>query len=318
MSLFLGTTIDGLQMGLCFAVIALGVYISYSILDFPDMSVDGTFPLGGIVSTILMLKLGIHPLLAIVLSFFVGMAAGAVTGILHVKFKISNLLSGIIVMTALLSVNLALTQLLTKTGFTTTIFSYKSENIEGIFNGKFVEMFGKGAKDYVIIAMLLVIVIVLKFAVDLFLKTKAGYMLRATGDNERVAVTLAKNAGNYKIFGLALANGFVAMSGAIYSQFTKSYDNSAGTGKAVLALASVIIGTAIFSNIKFIKETTSVVIGAIVYSLCLNYLVLVDKDGIYLKLLNAVLFALILIFNDKISAFLRKRSVSKGGKKHDA
>lgn len=318
MSLFLGTTIDGLQMGLCFAVIALGVYISYSILDFPDMSVDGTFPLGGVVSTILMLKLGTHPLLAIVLSFFVGMAAGAVTGILHVKFKISNLLSGIIVMTALLSVNLALTQLLTKTGFTTTIFSYKSENIEGIFNGKFVEMFGKGAKDYVIIAMLLVIVIVLKFAVDLFLKTKAGYMLRATGDNERVAVTLAKNAGNYKIFGLALANGFVAMSGAIYSQFTKSYDNSAGTGKAVLALASVIIGTAIFSNIKFIKETTSVVIGAIVYSLCLNYLVLVDKDGIYLKLLNAVLFALILIFNDKISAFLRKRSVSKGGKKHDA
>lgn len=318
MSLFLGTTIDGLQMGLCFAVIALGVYISYSILDFPDMSVDGTFPLGGVVSTILMLKLGTHPLLAIVLSFFVGMAAGAVTGILHVKFKISNLLSGIIVMTALLSVNIALTQFLTKTGFTTTIFSYKSENIEGIFNGKFVEMFGKGAKDYVIIAMLLVIVIVLKFAVDLFLKTKAGYMLRATGDNERVAVTLAKNAGNYKIFGLALANGFVAMSGAIYSQFTKSYDNSAGTGKAVLALASVIIGTAIFSNIKFIKETTSVVIGAIVYSLCLNYLVLVDKDGIYLKLLNAVLFALILIFNDKISAFLRKRSVSKGGKKHDA
>lgn len=305
-------------MGLCFAVIALGVYISYSILDFPDMSVDGTFPLGGVVSTILMLKLGTHPLLAIVLSFFVGMAAGAVTGILHVKFKISNLLSGIIVMTALLSVNIALTQFLTKTGFTTTIFSYKSENIEGIFNGKFVEMFGKGAKDYVIIAMLLVIVIVLKFAVDLFLKTKAGYMLRATGDNERVAVTLAKNAGNYKIFGLALANGFVAMSGAIYSQFTKSYDNSAGTGKAVLALASVIIGTAIFSNIKFIKETTSVVIGAIVYSLCLNYLVLVDKDGIYLKLLNAVLFALILIFNDKISAFLRKRSVSKGGKKHDA
>lgn len=305
-------------MGLCFAVIALGVYISYSILDFPDMSVDGTFPLGGVVSTILMLKLEIHPILAIVLSFFVGMAAGAVTGILHVKFKISNLLSGIIVMTALLSVNLALTQLLTKTGFTTTIFSYKSENLEGIFNGKFVEMFGKGAKDYVIIAMLLVIVIVLKLAVDLFLKTKAGYMLRATGDNERVAVTLAKNAGNYKIFGLALANGFVAMSGAIYSQFTKSYDNSAGTGKAVLALASVIIGTAIFSNIKFIKETTSVVIGAIVYSLCLNYLVLVDKDGIYLKLLNAVLFALILIFNDKISAFLRKRSVSKGGKKHDA
>lgn len=305
-------------MGLCFAVIALGVYISYSILDFPDLSVDGTFPLGGVVSTVLMLKLGMNPLLAIILSFFVGMLAGAVTGVLHVKFKISNLLSGIIVMTALLSVNLALTKLLTRTGYTTTIFSYRSENLKGIFSGKFSEFFGKEAKDYMIIAMLLVIVIVLKLAVDLFLKTKAGYMLRATGDNERVAITLAKNAGNYKIFGLAFANGFVAMSGAIYSQLFMSYDNNSGTGKAVLALASVIIGTAIFSNIKFVKDTTAVVIGAIVYSLCLNYLVLVDKDGIYLKFLNAVLFALILIFNDKISAFLRKRSVSKGGKKDHA
>lgn len=318
MSLFFGTTIDGLQMGLCFAVIALGVYISYSILDFPDLSVDGTFPLGGVVSTVFMLKIGMNPLLAIILSFFVGMIAGAVTGVLHVKFKISNLLSGIIVMTALLSVNLALTKFLTRTGYTTTIFSYRSENLEGIFSGKLAELFGKGAKDYMVIAMLFVIVIVLKTAVDLFLKTKAGYMLRATGDNERVAVTLAKNAGNYKIFGLALANGFVAMSGAIYSQLFMSYDNNSGTGKAVLALASVIIGTAIFSNIKFIKDTTAVVIGAIVYSLCLNYLVLVDKDGIYLKLLNAVLFALILIFNNKISAFLHKRSVSKGGKKDHA
>ena len=318
MSLFFGTTIDGLQMGLCFAVIALGVYISYSILDFPDLSVDGTFPLGGVVSTVFMLKIGMNPLLAIILSFFVGMIAGAVTGVLHVKFKISNLLSGIIVMTALLSVNLALTKFLTRTGYTTTIFSYRSENLEGIFSGKLAELFGKGAKDYMVIAMLFVIVIVLKTAVDLFLKTKAGYMLRATGDNERVAVTLAKNAGNYKIFGLALANGFVAMSGAIYSQLFMSYDNNSGTGKAVLALASVIIGTAIFSIIKFIKDTTAVVIGAIVYSLCLNYLVLVDKDGIYLKLLNAVLFALILIFNNKISAFLHKRSVSKGGKKDHA
>ena len=214
MSLFFGTTIDGLQMGLCFAVIALGVYISYSILDFPDLSVDGTFPLGGVVSTVIMLRLGVPPLAAIFLSFFAGMIAGTVTGILHVKFKISNLLSGIIVMTALLSVNLALTKLLTKTGYTTTIFSYRSEDLKGIFNGSFAELFGREYRDYVVIAMLLVIVVAIKLAIDIFLKTKAGYMLRATGDNERVAVTLAKNAGNYKIFGLALANGFVAMSGA--------------------------------------------------------------------------------------------------------
>ena len=318
MSLFFGTTIDGLQMGLCFAVIALGVYISYSILDFPDLSVDGTFPLGGVVSTVIMLRLGVPPLAAIFLSFFAGMIAGTVTGILHVKFKISNLLSGIIVMTALLSVNLALTKLLTKTGYTTTIFSYRSEDLKGIFNGSFAELFGREYRDYVVIAMLLVIVVAIKLAIDIFLKTKAGYMLRATGDNERVAVTLAKNAGNYKIFGLALANGFVAMSGAIYSQLFMSYDNNSGTGKAVLALASVIIGTAVFSNIKFLKDTTTVIIGAIIYSLCLNYLVLADKDGVYLKLMNAVLFALILIFNRKISDFIRKRSAARGGKKDHA
>ena len=127
--LFFSTTIDGLQMGLVFAVLALGVYISYSILDFPDLSVDGTFPLGGVVCTILMLKLGLNPILATILTFFSGFIAGTITGVLHVKFKITKLLAGIIVMTALLSVTLALTMLLTKTGQTTTIFSFADASI---------------------------------------------------------------------------------------------------------------------------------------------------------------------------------------------
>lgn len=310
--LFFGTTIDGLQMGLCFAVIALGVYISYSILDFPDLSVDGTFPLGGVVCTIFMLKLGLHPILATFLTFFVGLLAGTVTGLLHVKFKISKLLSGIIVMTALLSVNLALTKLLTRNGYTTTIFAYRSENLTGIFDGKLTELFGKGAKDYVILAILLFIVIVLKLIVDWFLKTKLGYLLRATGDNEILVISLGRDSGTYKIMGLALANGFVSVSSALYSQLFMQYDNTSGTGKVVLALASVIIGLAVFSGFKHIKNTTAVIFGAVIYSLCLNYLVLVDTDGIYLKLLNAVLFALILIFNDKISGFVARRSRREG------
>ena len=310
--LFFGTTIDGLQMGLCFAVIALGVYISYSILDFPDLSVDGTFPLGGVVCTILMLKLGLPPILATFLTFFVGLLAGTVTGLLHVKFKISKLLSGIIVMTAWLSVNLALTKLLTRNGYTTTIFAYRSENLTGIFVGKLTELFGKGAKDYVILAILLFIVIVLKLAVDWFLKTKLGYLLRATGDNEMLVISLGRDSGTYKIMGLALANGFVSVSGALYSQLFMQYDNTSGTGKVVLALASVIIGLAVFSGSKHIKDTTAVIFGAVIYSLCLNYLVLVDTDGIYLKLLNAVLFALILIFNDKISGFVARRRRREG------
>ena len=311
--LFFATTIDGLQMGLCFAVLALGVYISYSILDFPDLSVDGTFPLGGVCCTVLMLKLGIPALPAVLLSFFAGFAAGAVTGVLHVKFNISKLLSGIIVMTALLSVTLALTMLLTKTGLTTTIFSFRSENLQGVFSGKASQLLGSANRDYMILIIEFVFVIAVKIIIDLFLKTKLGYMLRATGDNETRVVSLGRDSGSYKILGIALANGFVAISGAMYSNLFMQYDNSSGSGKVVMALASVIIGLAVFSKIKFISDTTSVILGAVIYSLCLNYLVLVDTNGIYLKLLNAAMFALILIFNEKTSSFVSSRSKLKRG-----
>ena len=305
--LFFSTTIDGLQMGLAFAVLALGVYISYSILDFPDLSVDGTFPLGGVVCTILMLKLGLNPILATILTFFSGFIAGTITGVLHVKFKISKLLAGIIVMTALLSVTLALTMLLTKTGQTTTIFSYRSENLTGIFGGETLSGLDSDIRDYVILAILAVIFIVAKIIIDLFLKTKLGYMIKATGDNENLVVALGKDVGNYKILGLALANGFVSVSGALYSHLYMQYDNTCGSGKVVLALASVIIGLAVFSKIRIVKDSTAVIFGAIIYSLCLNYLVLVDTNGIYLKLLNATLFALILIFNEKVTGLTKAK-----------
>lgn len=313
--LFFATTIDGLQMGLCFAVLALGVYLSYSILDFPDLSVDGTFPLGGVCCTIMMLKLGMPPIPAVLLTFFVGLIAGTVTGVLHVKFNISKLLSGIIVMTALLSVTLALTTLLTENGQTTTIFSYRSRELESIFSGKLANLFGRGGKDYMILVILLVIAIIVKILIDLFMKTKLGYMLRATGDNEKLVVSLGKDVGNYKILGIALANGFVAVSGALYAHLYMQYDNTSGSGKVVLALASVIIGLAIFSHLRIFKDTTAVIFGAVIYSLCLNYLVLVDPNGIYLKLLNAVLFALILVLNDKTASFFSARSKLRRGAK---
>ena len=260
-----------------------------------------------------MLKLGIPALPAILFSFFAGLAAGAVTGVLHVKFNISKLLSGIIVMTALLSVTLALTKLLTRTGLTTTIFSFRSENLSGIFSGKAAGLLGNANRDYMILLIELVFVISVKIIIDLFLKTKLGYMLRATGDNEMLVVSLGKDSGTYKILGIALANGFVSMSGALYANLFSQYDNSCGSGKVVMALASVIIGMAVFSKIRFMSDTTAVIFGAVIYSLCLNYLVLVDTNGIYLKLLNALMFALILIFNDKTSGFVARRSKLKGG-----
>lgn len=314
--LFLGTTIDGLQMGLCFAILAMGMYISYSILDFPDLSMDGTFPLGGVVATVVMLRLGFSPLLAIIVAFFAGALAGLMTGLLHVKLKITPLLSAIIVMTGLLSVTLAMTQLLTKNGYTTTIFSYRSENLKGIFDVTLPDNAGSYTKDAVIIAILVLVVILIKVLIDLFMRTRLGYMLRTSGSNSRVVTSLGKDVGNYKILGLCMANGLAAVSGAVYSQLFMSYDNTSGSGKVVLALASVIIGLALFSSARRIKHTSAVIVGAIIYSLCLNYLVLVDSNGIYLKLLNAVLFTLILVCNQRVSRLfscLRQRKV-KGGR----
>ena len=234
-------------------------------------------------------------------------------GALHVKFNISKLLAGIIVMTALLSVTLALTKLLTATGLTTTIFSFRSEKLQSLFGGETAMLLGTGGRDYMILIIELVFVIAVKLLIDLFLKTKLGYMLRATGDNEKLVISLGKDSGTYKILGIAVANGFVAMSGALYANLYTQYDNSCGSGKVVMALASVIVGMTVFSRVKFINDTTAVIFGAVIYSLCLNYLVLVDTNGIYLKLLNAVMFALILIFNEKTSGLVSKHSRLKGG-----
>lgn len=303
--LFLNTTVYGIQLGLCYAIIALGMYIAYSVLDFPDLSSDGTFPLGGVVGTILIYKASFPPFIALFGGFASGMIMGAVTGILHVKFGISKLLSGIIVMTALLSGTLALTTVLTGNGFSTTNFSYTAYGFDGMFNDGYNVM-----SDGVIILLLLLIVVGAKILLDLFFKTKLGFMLVATGCNETFVTSLGCNAGRYKILGLAIANGLVGFGGALYAQLTMNYDNTSGTGKVVLSLASVIIGLALFSKARRVKPTTAVIIGAIIYSLCLNYFTLLDKNGTYLKLMNALSFALILIINRE----LEKRSRTSKGK----
>ena len=300
--LFLSTTLTGLQLGLCYAIIALGMYIAYSILDFPDLSTDGTFPLGGVIGTILIYNLNFPPFLALFGGFIAGAVAGAITGVLHVKFKITKLLAGIIVMTALLSITLALTTVLTGTGFSTTNFSYIANKINGMFNNGFNVL-----NDGLTILILVAIVAAAKIILDLFFKTKFGFMLKATGDNETLVTSLGKDVGFYKIIGLAIANGLVGFGGALYAQLTLNYDNTCGSGKVVLALASVIIGTAIFSKAKFVKPTTQVIVGAIIYALCLNYFTLVDTNGLYLKLMNAVCFAVILIVNN----YLKKSKVKK-------
>jgi len=301
--IFLNVTLNIVQQGLCYALVALGVYISYKILNFPDLTVDSSFPLGAITCFVLI-QVGVPYILAILIAFLSGTVTGFITGFLHVKFKISPLLSGIITMTAFLSINLAIAK-------GRTLIPYGDKKT--LFNNALTGLFGDHlvSKALANIIILVIVVALVKVVLDLFFKTKRGYMLKAVGDNEQMSTSLGSNTGIYKILGLCLANGLVAMAGALYSQYMNYFDNTSGTGMVVIALASVIIGTAIFKKAKIIKGTTAAIIGALIYTGALNIIIALGVPTIYLRLMMAVAFAIILILNNLI--FSKDKKMKKGG-----
>ena len=285
MSIIIGV----IEEGLIYAIMALGLYITYKILDFPDLSVDGTFPMGAAVTAMLILK-GVHPVLTLVLSFAAGLLAGCITGLIHVKLKVRDLLSGIIMMTALYSINLRIAG---KANL--PIFSK-----ETIFENTFLDAAVPEALDpYLVCIILFVIVLLCKILLDLFLKTRAGYLLRAVGDNEVLVTSLAKDKGMVKILGLALANGFVALAGCVYCQQKGFFEVSTGTGTMVIGLASVIIGTKLLKRFHGVKATTAVIFGSIVYKACVSLAIALGMAASDLKLITAVLFLIILVASNR-------------------
>ena len=285
MSIIIGV----MEEGLIYAIMALGLYITYKILAFPDLSVDGTFPMGAAVTAMLILK-GVHPALTLLLSFAAGLLAGCITGLIHVKLKVRDLLSGIIMMTALYSINLRIAG---KANL--PIFSK-----ETIFENTFLEAAVPEALDpYLVCIILFVIVLLCKILLDLFLKTRAGYLLRAVGDNEVLVTSLAKDKGMVKILGLALANGFVALAGCVYCQQKGFFEVSTGTGTMVIGLASVIIGTKLLKRFHGVKATTAVIFGSIVYKACVSLAIALGMAASDLKLITAVLFLIILVASNR-------------------
>lgn len=273
-----------LEQGLIYGIMALGVYITYKILDFPDLSVDGTFPFGAAV-TATLLKFGVNPYLTLLISFGAGLVAGICTGLIHVKFKVRDLLSGIIVMTGLYTINMYIAGTNNVPLFSVnTIF--RNDMLTGIF--------GEKIPQWVDIVVILVIVIICKLLLDLYLKTQSGYLLRAVGDNDIIVTSLAKDKGNVKILGLAIANGLVALSGSVFAQQSRVFDISMGTGALVIGLASVIIGFSFFKKLSFVKTTTAVIVGSIFYKACVA-LALKVAGAEATKLITAVLFLVILV-----------------------
>lgn len=274
-----------IEQSFIFAIMVLGVYISYKILDFPDMTVDGSFPLGAAVSASLIIK-GMNPLLALFLAMLAGAVAGLITGIIHVKLKITNLLAGIIVMTGLYSVNL---RIMGKSNI--PLFMAKH-----LFNGQLSS-----------IAIITIFLLVVKLAVDFLLKTKFGFVLKALGDNESLITSLGINENNLKFYGLMIANSLVALSGGILAQYQGFADVGMGTGTIITGLASIIIGDAVIGKRKIIKPTSMVILGTMLYKIIIALSLKLGMSASDLKLVTSILVVIIIYLK------VKKDSLKKGG-----
>ena len=245
-----------LEQGLAYALVALGIVISFRILAFPDLTVDGSFALGGAVAARLMVE-GVPPVVSILAAVTTGFVAGCLTGLLNTRLKINSLLAGILMMTMLYSINLRIMgrsniQLLTVDTLLTPL-----ENLD---INRFIP----------IILFFLVVTFVVKLMTDLFLHTQIGFAMRATGDNEQMIRTLGVNTDNITVMGLGLSNGLVALSGALVAQDQGFADVGMGIGMIVAGLAAIIIGETLIGTKTIQRMTLAAVVGSILYKMIIS------------------------------------------------
>jgi putative tryptophan/tyrosine transport system permease protein len=266
-----------LELGIIYALMALGVFISFRTLNMPDMTVDGSFVTGAAVSVIL--STSGHPYLGLLIAFLAGGGAGCITAFLHTKLNIQPLLAGILTMLALYSLNLkgmggkANIPLLNKP----TVFS----SFEKILSGDYSKL--------IFAIVLLAFALVLLY---LFLNTRLGFVLRATGDNDQMVRALGVNTDLVIFIGLALANGLTALSGAMIAQYQSYVDVGMGVGMVVIGLASVIIGEVVFGTNPLLRRLIAVILGSILYRLIIAIALEVGMPPTDLKLVSAVIVAI--------------------------
>ena len=274
------------EQGLIYGILALGVYITYKILDFPDLTTDGSFPLGAAVTAALITK-GVNPYLTLLAAFAAGALAGVCTGLIHVKGKVRDLLSGIIMMTALWTINLRIAG-------TSNVPLFSKETI---FKNSFLEnLIPESIQSYTTLIVVIILTVITKLILDFYMNSRSGFLLRAVGDNDKLVTALAKDEGNMKILGLAIANGLIALSGCIFCQEERVFEISMGTGAVVIGLASVIIGTSLFRGFSFMKATTAVILGSILYKAC-TAIAMRNFEPQDMKFITAALFLIVLLIS---------------------
>ncbi|MDF9825601.1 putative ABC transport system permease protein [Breznakia sp. PF5-3] len=308
----LNTILGATELGLIFAIMSLGIYITFKILNFPDLTVDGSFTLGCVVSGIFAINH--HPFLGILFATLAGCFAGMMTGFLHTKMKVQYILAGIITMTGLYSINLKIGG--SKPNFSLygfeTIFSHFRNFLSSTLHIS-NEVILKNHK----LILLLLILIIVTTLLYLFFKTQSGLAIRATGNNEEMVRASSINTDAMKIAGLALANAFVGLCASIYTQHQMFYDISQGIGMMVVGLTSIIVGESIFGKRTLLNSFISLSLGAILYRLLLSYALSLGMDPNDWKLLCASLVAIVISF-PTVKTYIQKRqkrAKAKGGSK---
>ncbi len=288
---------------------ALGVYISFRILNIPDLTVDGSFVTGAAIAAVCIVN-GVHPILASVFALIGGFITGCITGLLHTNGKINALLSGILMMIALYSINLRIMGksnvplLQEETLFTsvTGMFRLIDEGFNGLLTG--MGLSGVVPRTWAILVVMIVIIVVLKVLLDQFLKTEIGLAIRATGDNVAMIRSFAGKTDMYIIVGLGISNALVAFSGGLIAQYSGFSDIGMGIGMIVIGLASVIIGEAIVGAKTIVRATLAVILGAIMYRLIVTLALRVEflETG-DLKLITAAIVILALLLPKAIQQY---------------
>ena len=283
-----------LEFGFLYGLVALGVYLSFRVLDFPDLTVDGSFPLGGAVAAVLIVK-GVPPLIATLIAAGAGAIAGLCTATLNVKFKILNLLASILTMIALYSINL---RIMGRPNLPLLGQPTLFQSINDVLKSwpEPIPIFGNTL-------ILAVIVFITKLIVDLFLQSEIGLAMRATGANPAMARAQGISSNVMVMLGMAMANGLVAFAGALFAQLNGGADVSMGIGTIIFGLAAVIGGETLFNRLSVVQATIGAIVGSVLYRIVIAIALQADVLGIQsqdLNLVTAVLVTIALVLSSKL------------------
>ena len=290
--------IHAVEQGLAYGIAALGVFLTYRVLKFPDLTVDGSFVTGAAIASVLLIRFGVDPFTVLLVAFVAGGIAGLITGLLNTRLGITNLLAGVLTMIMLYSINL---RIMGRPNLSLLRVSTATRIVDASWSPL-------GA--FSVLTFIAILTIAIKLLLDAFLRTEVGFALRATGDSERMIIAQGVNTKTMKILGLALSNGLVALSGALVAQYNGFADVGMGLGTIVTGLAAVIIGGTLIRTSRVGWMTAGVLLGSLVYRiaviLALRYGYVIGFQASDLKLITSLLVILALVV-----PYLRERRMRK-------